>query len=79
MCGPDNDGGVVVKLEFENIDSHHQRARVPGGWLVKAYEEVTHATDHGNYQGWDLRIAMTFVPDPNHEWTIDEETTDAEI
>lgn len=54
---------VTMKFNFEQIDDHHQRAKVPGGWLVKAYESVTHY--------WGCRIAMAFVPDPNHVWAID--------
>lgn len=64
-----------MKFEFENIDAYHQRAKVHGGWLVKAVEDVYH--DQGNYgngmqNGWDWRVAMTFVPDANHEWEIDQ-------
>ena len=66
-----------IKLEFEVIDDHHQRAKVIGGWLVKAYEDVTHVLPgQGLQSGWDWRVAMAFVPDPNHEWTIDEEMKD---
>ena len=63
-----------MKFDFEQIDSYHQRAKVHGGWLVKAFEDVTHDTDHqGMAEGWDWRVAMAFVPDPNHEWVIHEE------
>jgi len=57
-----------VKLQWEVIDQNHQRARVPGGWLVKAYENVAHKEKKEYGYGWDYRIAMAFVPDPNHEW-----------
>ena len=67
-----------MKLEFEHIDPHHQRAKVPGGWLVKAFEGVTHATiDQGMVDGWDWRLAMAFVPDPNHEWAAGDRPTDS--
>ena len=39
-----------MKLEWEPIDSYHTRAKVFGGWLVKAYECQEHAsymTDQG--------------------------------
>ena len=55
---------------FEKIDSNHSRARVIGGWLVKATNEVKQAADWHNIGGAGQRIAMTFVPDPDHEWKI---------
>lgn len=44
-------------LYWEFIDTTHRRAAIPGGWLVKAYDD-------------DLIFceAMCFVPDMNHEW-----------
>jgi len=60
-------------MEWEAIDAYHQRPRVHGGWLVKAYEEVLHAREcAGLVPGWDWRIAMCFVPDPNHEWKLNK-------
>ena len=59
-----------MEFKFEQIDDYHQRAKVHGGWLVKAIENVAHMED--NYRpaitGFDFRIAMTFVPDPTHAW-----------
>lgn len=59
-------------MEWEQIDAYHERAEVHGGWLVKAYAEVSNFSDDGRllHQGYDLRIAMTFVPDPQHVWEI---------
>ncbi len=58
-------------MDWEVIDSFHQRAKVPGGWLVKAYEEICHNIEgQGVISGWDFRITMAFVPDVNHEWII---------
>ena len=38
-----------------------ERARVPGGWLVAAYEgENLDSSRHG--------IGLTFVPDPDNRW-----------
>ena len=36
------------------------RAKVPGGWLV------TNSSAHKEGLG------LTFMPDPNHEWTLDK-------
>ncbi len=61
-----------MQFKFEEIDNYHQRAKVPGGWLVKVSEPVMHDTQHqGMSDGWDWRVAMTFVPDHKHEWVID--------
>ena len=66
-----------MRFEWEEIDQYHQRAKVFGGWLVKATEDVIHNTEwQGMVGGWDWRIAMAFVPDPQHEWAIDAALTD---
>ena len=57
-------------MEWEEIDSYHRRAKVHGGWLVKAYEDVFHLADLQKGDGWDWRVSMTFVPDPDHKWEI---------
>ena len=58
-------------MDWEQIDAYHQRAMVFGGWLVKAFEDVIHnREDHGMVGGWDYRITMAFVPDPDHEWVL---------
>ncbi len=61
-----------MKFEFEDIDNYHRRAKVPGGWLVKVSEPVVHdSRQQGMVSGWDWRVAMTFIPDPKHEWIIE--------
>ena len=65
-----------MKFEWEIIDPYHQRAKILGGWLVKAYEDVIHNQEQygqGMSGGWDWRIAMCFVPDEGHYWKIDTE------
>lgn len=62
-----------MNFEFEQIDNNHQRAKVFGGWLVKAFESVCHdraVVGGGLEEGWDWRVAMTFVPDPSHKWSL---------
>ena len=64
-------------LIWEQIDNYHQRAKVFGGWLVKAYEDKVHyALDKYDTDIWraghDLSLAMAFVPDSKHEWEIKE-------
>jgi hypothetical protein len=58
-----------VGLNWEDIDNYHRRAKVFGGWLVKTFEDV-HRTDKFEPTGYDWRVAMAFVPDPNHEWEL---------
>ena len=66
-----------MALVWEQIDHYHQRAKVFGGWLVKAYENKEHfALDCYQNDIWrggqDWNIAMAFVPDINHEWEIEK-------
>ena len=61
----------MIHLNWENIDDYHKRAKVTGGWLVKAFEDVYEdRSDYGQgmVAGWQWRIAICFVPDPNYEW-----------
>lgn len=56
-------------MEWEDIDNYHKRCSIPGGWLVKAYEDVFQK-DTDDTVGYDWRMSMCFVPDPLHEWKI---------
>lgn len=58
-----------MTIKWEDIDPFHKRAMIPGGWLVKAFEDVIEDRyGQGMKGGWQWRIAMCFVPDPTHEW-----------
>jgi len=62
-------------MVFEKIDDYHRRAQVPGGWLVKVYEDVyinMHIDDNRPEPGYAWQVSMCFVPDPNHEWELIE-------
>lgn len=62
-----------IKFEWEQLDDWNSRVRVIGGWLIKATEDVAHnlsAEARGIESGWDFRLAITFIPDPKHEWEI---------
>lgn len=54
-------------LKWESIRSYGKlnltcyRSKVHGGWLVMSI--ANHTQNDGN---------MTFVPDPNHEWKLDQ-------
>ena len=60
-----------MEFKWEKIDDYHVRAKVFGGWLVKSFESVHHWVNGQFHWGRDWRVAMAFVPDPNHEWNID--------
>ncbi len=60
-------------MKWERIDDWHERVQIYGGWLVKAREAVVHdrsENGQGMIDGWDFRVAMCFIPDPNHEWIL---------
>ena len=61
-------------MEWEQIDKagFEQRAKIFGGWIVKVTEGVYHNMDGRMDDGWDWRIAITFVPDPCHVWEINK-------
>lgn len=58
---------MLTNLGWEEIDdrddSSTERARVPGGWLVR--------TCSWDWQdGEVLHMGATFVPDPEHTWEV---------
>lgn len=59
-----------MKFEFENLDNggYYERAKVHGGWLVRCRTQVDSTYTRGSSTGW--KINVTFVPDPNHDWQI---------
>lgn len=62
----------AVKWEaLPGSDSNIARARTPTGWLVREILECAHiGADQNEYitTGYDWRVAMTFVPDPDGLW-----------
>lgn len=64
-----------MNLEWEQIDAYHRRAKVVGGWLVKAYEDIYTKSSRdgvGLTCGTNFRMSMCFVPDANYEWKLDD-------
>lgn len=64
-------------LEHDRPDFWMIRAKVFGGWLViSECDALTQKSDGwGGYDaqsGHQFRQAMTFVPDPNHEWKLEQ-------
>ena len=59
---------MSVKLEWEGIDSTHERAKVIGGWLLKSYQDVSYLQFGERKTGFDARESMVFIPDAEHQW-----------
>jgi len=60
-------------MDFERIDDYRSRAKIHGGWILETCSEVmTHMnTNELPVRGYEWRISTCFVPDPNHEWVLD--------
>ncbi len=69
-----------MRVTWEQIKSDHGhtvfRAKIFGGWLVLVSNEVSTQVPDGdsfrNEQQWEWRESVTFVPDPKHEWTDEQ-------
>jgi len=59
-------------MDWEQIDGFHFRLKVPGGWIFKVLEDVVHGSDRGLQPGWDWRVAICFIPDPDHLWVVEK-------
>lgn len=62
---------MKIKYEWELIQPKdfnypNSRVKVIGGWLVNCYYQFAHYPDQ-----FGLTMTTTFVPDPNHEWEIE--------
>lgn len=59
------------KLKWEKVEDGMYRSRTPTGWLVRECGEVAHIGPELNEYvttGYDWRVAMVFVPDPDGVW-----------
>lgn len=69
---------MSIELAWEPItkDGMLMRMRTPTGWLVREILECAHiGNDKNEYitTGYDWRVAMTFVPDPDGVWLADRQ------
>ncbi len=70
----------MAGLKWETVDSTTEtisRAKIFGGWLVSAVNDVRSPVNNGYNQpdyptGYEWRTSITFIPDPNHEWKLDQ-------
>lgn len=46
-------------IKWEELDSTTGRLRISEGWVIRT-------------QGYDTGVAICFVPDPAHNWVINE-------
>lgn len=58
----------VVESHIGGATAGTFRAKVPGGWLLKSYE---HTQNLMGQVGFEWRLGMVFVPDPDHMWQLD--------
>jgi len=71
----------MQKLEWEVLDDQtveaddkmctvHKvdRAKVPGGWLVRAYSATMSSGEGGDGHGMGVGVGLTFLPDANYVW-----------
>ena len=65
---------VDNKPKWQDIDPYTRRLQVPGGWIVKMYEDryVKMHDDSHPEVGHEFQITAVFVADKNHNWTIEE-------
>jgi hypothetical protein len=60
-------------MDWEMIDGYHFRLKIPGGWVFKVIEDVVqNSPSHGFIPGWDWRVAICFIPDPDHLWVVEK-------
>lgn len=61
--------GMKIPWKWEKLDCSTERARVPGGWLIRGKLRILGAD--GDYRSHG--IAMASVPDPEHAWEVDHD------
>lgn len=61
-------------MQFELIDKYHARAKVFGGWIVESVSDNPNEIFNGIQP--HISIASCFVPDPAHEWILDNDNCD---
>lgn len=57
-----------MKFKWEKLAEYTRRAKVYGGWLVHVWTPVDNDS-----LGDVVSEAMVFIPDPKHEWVIDDQ------
>lgn len=60
----------IAEIKIGNGADCTYRAKVHGGWLIKEIRYIIITEKHAQVSQ-DSPDHLTFLPDPNHEWTID--------
>lgn len=55
-------------FEWEIITRHEDRAKVFGGWIVR----TVWTRDNDDGDSVSVSSSLVFIPDTNHEWSIEE-------
>jgi DNA-directed RNA polymerase alpha subunit len=56
-----------MKFEWEELDESTWRAKVIGGWLIKARMFIE------GERGVVMSESLTFIPDLHHKWNLDDD------
>jgi hypothetical protein len=51
-----------MKFEWQKIEKYTRRAKVFGGWIIHSFDSVEDS----------LSESMVFIPDPKHEWDLED-------
>ena len=62
----ENETEDLYPRQFHMINDSTSRMKVPGGWLVNFYGHIS-----SMYHSDALCGSITFLPDPNYEWTLE--------
>jgi hypothetical protein len=62
-------------MKREEIERNFYRIRVPFGWILEVWSDVSSPVYTGYYtteykEGYEWRISVTFIFDPFHLWKI---------
>jgi hypothetical protein len=55
---------MKYSAEWQSINSNTQRMRVPNGWIVQSFTNLSYSMN-------GISLAMTFISDPNGEWVVE--------
>ena len=63
----DSLNGKKYPRDWEQVNAYMRRIHVPGGWIVHTYTNILIGGKEAI-----ASEAMTFVPDPNLDWVLEE-------
>jgi hypothetical protein len=60
------------EMEYSSFYEETSRLRVFGGWIVRNL--ICFDDESMENNGWqEMKSAITFVPDPDHKWALEDE------